>query len=383
MLRALLTVARQIGAAHDIWVSCLASRRSLVVELSLAHERLEKARSENDLLRARLRRLKHNKRPHYRRFERLAILWHASRYGMSVEKTAKAFVLSPMTVFNWRRRLRTGESTRVEPKHPINRLPDLVADVARRIKREWPKWGTRRIAGVLARMGIKASRTSVQAFLRQAAPPRRPSREMPRVGPRHVVAKRPGHVWMIDFTRVGGRLVRSVVVGAVVDAFSRKVLSIGVAPREPTSAFAVTLLEKAVATEGRAPTYLVSDHGRQLIAREFGEAVARRGIRHRFGAVHRSGSIARIEVFWKSMKREYAGALLLFRSLRSIEEKLRGYVAWFNGERPHQGLDQRTPDEVHLGCDTRAKSVPLDPELTVRHLEGDPALPVLSLRHAA
>jgi hypothetical protein len=62
---------------------------------------------------------------------------------------------------------------------------------------------------------------------------------------------------------------------------------------------------------------------------------------------------------------------------------MRGYVTWFNEHRPHQGLGQRTPDEVHLGRDTRAKAVPLLAALAVRHLDGERELPVLSLRRAA
>ena len=40
---------------------------------------------------------------------------------------------------------------------------------------------------------------------------------------------------------VGG-LLRSVVVGAVMDGFSRKVVALRVAPREPTAEFAVRLV---------------------------------------------------------------------------------------------------------------------------------------------
>lgn len=78
-----------------------------------------------------------------------------------------------------------------------------------------------------------------------------------------------------------------------------------------------------------------------------------------------------------------AKAQFLYCPLEAIESRLRGYVAWFNGDRPHQGLDQRTPDEVFFAHDTRAKAVPLSAALTVDHLDGDRELPVLRLRRAA
>ena len=99
--------------------------------------------------------------------------------------------------------------------------------------------------------------------LRRPAPKPPP---VPAVGAEglRLVAKHPNHVWMIVFTKVGG-LLRSVFGGAVIDAYSRKVLAIAVAPHEPSAAFAVRLLREAVRDNG-APRLLVSDHGKQLTA---------------------------------------------------------------------------------------------------------------------
>ena len=380
MLKAILAVARSIAAANDRWRARSASRRPMRVEIAVLRERVEGLCQENDLLRARLRRVAPRKRPHFRRHERLAILWHAERHGLSVEKTAKTFVVSVPALLSWRRDARSDEPQVVAAKPPVNKLPELVAHVAQRLKKEWPRWGTRRIAGVLARLGISASRTTVQTLLRRRT---RPTPEPATKWPvqRTIRAKEPGHIWMIDFTRVGGFL-RSVVVGAVIDAYSRKVLAIGVAPHEPTAAFAVGLLRRAAREHG-TPKWLVSDHGKQLTAKSFGRALDRLTVRHRFGAIHRSGSLALIERFWKSLKEEYARGLVLYRPLSSIERSLSGYVRWFNEHRPHQGMDQRTPDETHYARSTRATSVPLRAVLAVAAVAGDRQLPVLALRPAA
>jgi transposase InsO family protein len=50
---------------------------------------------------------------------------------------------------------------------------------------------------------------------------------------RTLLAKRPNHVWMIDFTRIGG-IFRPLWVGAVIDAYSRRVLAIGAVRGAPT-----------------------------------------------------------------------------------------------------------------------------------------------------
>src|SRR5437870_1194802 len=82
MIRALVAVARSIALAHDRWRSRAAPRRPMLVELSVINERLARMTAERDLLRARLRRVPARSRPHYRGFERLAILEHGARHGL-------------------------------------------------------------------------------------------------------------------------------------------------------------------------------------------------------------------------------------------------------------------------------------------------------------
>jgi len=373
MIRALLLVAREIALAHDRWLASLGQRRPLAAEIAALRETVGRQRAQIEVLRARLRRLHPRRRPRYRAWERLAILWHRSRYGLSVSATARAFVLSVQTIVNWNRDVESGSANLVRAKSPVNKLPDLVREIAHRLKGEWPRWGTRRIAGILARLGMKASRSTVQRALRER--PSRPAAGV-RVLPRRVgelLAKRPNHIWLVDFTRVGGTF-RSVFVGAVVDAFSRKVLALRACAVEPTAAFAVRLLREAVRGHG-VPRHLVSDQGPQLTSAVFSRALSRRGIRRRFGAIGRAGSVALIERFWRSMKDEYARGLFLYRPLRSIERDLLRFVSWFNGERPHQALRQRTPDEVHADRPRRPRRALTRGVLAVRFIGGDSPSP--------
>jgi len=381
MISAHIRVADWIAKAHDRWLAALARLRPLHAEHAALRVRNERLREENELLRARLGRLEPHRRPRYKPWDRLRILCHRTRHRLSLDATARAFVVSVQTLVNWKNDLAAAAGRLVRTRKPVNALPDLIADLVHRLKREWPAWGTRRVAGVLARLGVEASRSTVQRMLRRK--PRRPARVAPAHGTRGpLVAKNPGHLWFIDFTRVGGFL-RSVVVGAVIDGFSRKILSIAVAPREPTAAFAVRLLRNAVRENGRSPTWVVTDRGRQFASKTFGRAVTGRGARRRFGAVGRKGSIAVIERFWRSMKTEYARGLLLYRPLKTIERLLSEYATWFNAARPHQGLGGRTPDEVHSAKSTRAKSVPLRAAVEATFVANDRDLPVLRLRRAA
>ncbi|HLF92083.1 MAG TPA: DDE-type integrase/transposase/recombinase [Planctomycetota bacterium] len=261
----------------------------------------------------------------------------------------------------------------------MNALPDLVGEISRRLKREWPSWGSRRIAGILARLGLKASRSSVQRLLRRPPLPRSPG-VASRSG-RPILARHPGHVFVIDFTRVPLGFFRTVVVGAVLDLFSRKIVALDVAAQEPDAAFACRLLSRAIRSDGK-PRWVVSDHGIQFVSRRFTRLLTRQKIRRRFGAVGTPGAPA-LDRWFRTLKEEFGRGLLPFRSLPGIARDLSRYVAWYNSKRPHYSLGYRTPDEVFRGQAGRTVRRIDSGVLEVRLFHGDPRLPVFRLRSAA
>lgn len=379
MIRALLLVARWIGLAHDRWRAQVRRRRSLSAEVDALHEAVARLRAENDLLRARLFRLDPHRRPHFRPWERLAILLHRVRYAMSVDATARAFVVTGQTVRNWIEEVEGGIARLVRSRRPVNALPDLVREIVAFLKREWPRWGTRRIAGLLASLGLRGSRTSVQRVLRRPPPgPPRRSRGG-RLSP--LRARGPGHVCVVDFTAVRG-FFNSIVVGAVLDAWSRKVLALRAWPQEPDARAACLLVRDAIPRYGR-PTWVLSDRGPQFSSIRFRTFLSRRGIGRRYAAVG-DPNLARLDRFWRSMKEEFACGLFLFKPVPSVERELRSYARWHATARPHQGLGLRLPEHVHAGCrrrNTRRTDGAVTLEIT--WLDGDRRLPVFRLRPAA
>jgi transposase InsO family protein len=137
-------------------------------------------------------------------------------------------------------------------------------------------------------------------------------------------------------------------VAAIVDHFSRKVVGFHVFRRAPTAKQVVDLLELTIACEGRAPTHIVSDQGVQF-RQAWRVACQAHGIQPRFGAVGQSGSIALIERFWATLKREWMRRILVCCDLNRVREDLRVYFAWYNHRRPHSALGGATPHEVHAG----------------------------------
>jgi transposase InsO family protein len=97
------------------------------------------------------------------------------------------------------------------------------------------------------------------------------------------------------------------------------------------------------------PRHSVSDQGAQFTSKAFKRARARLGVRHRYGAIGRAGSIAVIERFFRTLKtiaRLRARPPLLRSDLERRLTLAFDYYAWL---RPHQGLAGATPAEVHIG----------------------------------
>ncbi len=186
---------------------------------------------------------------------------------------------------------------------------------------------------------------------------------------------------MIDLTRVGG-LVRPLWIGAVIDAFSRRVLAVAALRGGPIRAFAVRLLREPVRQDG-VPRRLVTDKDPVLRGGLVQQLLTSHGILRRDGAVGRRGSIALIERSWRSMKQEYVRLLFLHRPICALETRLRRWARWRNSWRPHQGLEQRTSDDVyHRQRPRRARNLTAG-TLSVRFLDGDLRLPIPRLRDAA
>jgi hypothetical protein len=83
----------------------------------------------------RMKRLPGHRRPYYQPIERLAILELRATRGWSLEQTAEHILLTPATVASWTGRLdERGPAALVQMLEPVNRFPDFVAYLVRRLK---------------------------------------------------------------------------------------------------------------------------------------------------------------------------------------------------------------------------------------------------------
>jgi transposase InsO family protein len=89
-----------------------------------------------------------------------------------------------------------------------------------------------------------------------------------------------------------------------IDHFSRRAMGFAVFRNDPDSRHVRSFLGRAMYQAQTKPKYLVCDQGKQFRCQGFKGWCRRKGIRPRFGAVGRHGSIAVVERFIQTIKVE-------------------------------------------------------------------------------
>ena len=216
-----------------------------------------------------------------------------------------------------------------------------------------PFYGSRRMTGWLCGQGHEVNRKRVRRLMEvmgiEAIYPK-PRLSQPGEGHkiypyllRDVEVTRVNQVWSTDITyiRMAGGFVYLV---AVMDWFSRYVLSWAVSLTMELD-FCVEALQKAL-RRGR-PEIFNSDQGSQFTSENFTGELAQRGITISMDGRGRCFDNIFIERLWRSLKYEE----VYLREYASVPEARTGIGNWFkfyNQERRHQRLGDRTPAELYL-----------------------------------
>lgn len=339
-------------------------------ELNRAKEEIMLQREEIRIKDARMRRIDPRNRPYYPPSERLAILELRAVRGWNNVQTARAFFLEPATISSWFRRIDDpGDRPLVRLPEPVNKFPAFVRYIVRRLKTLCPTLGKKRIAQILARVGLHLGVTTVARMLKahtSGTPPVASGETSAISNPTHqvVTAKYPNHVWHVDLTVVptaAGFWIPWLPfaklqtwpfcwwVATVIDHFSRLAVGIIAFPKQPTARKIRKFMDEIMVKNGRPPKYVISDKGPQFWCDSFKKWCKQRAIRPRFGAIGKSGSIAVIERFFRSLKNECTRRILVPYQRQDMMAELVAYVAWYNEHRPHQKLRGATPNEIYHG----------------------------------
>jgi putative transposase len=159
---------------------------------------------------------------------------------------------------------------------------------------------------------------------------------------RNVAILRPDHVWSTDITYVP---VRSgyVYLAAVIDWFSRRVLSWRLS-NSLEGRFCLEALDEALS--GGRPEIFNTDQGVQFTSLAFTGRLEQSGVAVSMDGRGRALDNVFVERLWRSVKYENV-YLKDYETPREAETGLADYFEFYNHERPHQALDNRTPAAVY------------------------------------
>ena len=223
---------------------------------------------------------------------------------------------------------------------------------------ETPFFGTRQMVRHLRRKGFCVGRKRIRRLMHKMglqAIYQRPRTSEPhpehRVYPyllRGLVISRPNQVWCSDITYIPLKKGFLYLV-AIMDWHSRKVLSWRLSNTMDAS-FCVDALEEAIRRYG-VPEIMNTDQGSQFTSLEFTETLKEAGIRISMDGKGRWMDNVFIERLWRSLKYEsvYLNELETGTEARMIIGR---WMTFYNEERPHSSLDDKTPNETYWNFNT-------------------------------
>lgn len=285
----------------------------------------------------------YSQNPHLPRVRMLAVRM-AVYEGRGIRQTARYFGVEPSTVSRWVKRDVSGGWRRIptrssRPEHHPRELPgELIAQILalRRERHQCAELLHHR----LMRAGATVSLSSVKRVLRRHGLSRFSRWKKWHQYPPRPVPETPGMLVEIDTIHDGPHEDR-LYVYTLLDVCSR--FAYAGASAHITTHRSLRFIRAAAAAVPFAIRTLQSDHGPEF-SRWFTTQVAHTGMAHRHSRVRQPNDNAHLERFNRTIQEECLGRIP--RNLRSYQREIPEYLRYYNAERPHMGLQFKTPAEV-------------------------------------
>jgi putative transposase len=155
---------------------------------------------------------------------------------------------------------------------------------------------------------------------------------------------RPNQVWAADVTYIP--MARGFLyLVAIMDWFSRYVLAWGLSNTLDAN-FCIEALREALS--GGKPEFFNTDQGSQFTSEGFTELLEQHGVRISMDGKGRYTDNIFVERLWRTVKYEEV-YLKAYSGGREAKAGIDDYFRFYNTQRPHQSLGNRTPGEVFIG----------------------------------
>lgn len=215
-------------------------------------------------------------------------------------------------------------------------------------------WGAERIRGELLKLGIEVSKRTIQRYMPKDRKEHSSSQTWATF-----LKNQAGNTWACDFTVVNDWLFRQWYIFVVMELKTRRIVHTGVT-KYSTDEWTAQQLREATLW-GKGPKYLIRDRDRKY-ARHFSAVAA--SIKELETPYRTPQANGICERFMGSIRRECLDHILIHDD-EHLERAAKEYTAYFNQERPHQGIDQRVPDHYEV-----PKSKPTSGRITSKAILG-------------
>src|SRR5438128_6130676 len=277
--------------------------------------------------------------------------------GRTVTQVARDWDVARQTVHVWLERYEAdgleGLANRSHrPAHCPHQIPAAVEAQLLEMRRAKPFWGARRLALELARKGVQAapSKSAVYRSLVRAGVIDPLQRQRRRESWKRWERAAPMELWQFDVVH-GFLLADGTSAKALtgIDDHSRFCVSARLMTRERTQTVCDGF-SSALKAYG-LPAQVLTDNGKVFTGRFaqppvevlFDRICRENGIDHILTQPRSPTTTGKIERFHRSLRTEF-NTRQVFRNLKTAQEALDEWVAYYNTQRPHQALEDATPE---------------------------------------
>jgi len=222
-----------------------------------------------------------------------------------------------------------------------------LINLLQQLAEKHPSYGFRKCFAMLRREGSKANHKKVYRVYRLLGlnlKRRKGKRRLPeRIRQPLEQLTAINQVWALDFMSdslaCGGR-IRTL---NIIDEGSRQGLAIEAAS-SISALRCIRILEKVIEKSGAKPAMLRSDNGSEFTSLAFTAWCKEQGIKQVFIQKGKPMQNGFMERFNGSFRREILD-MYLFNERWQVQELADKWLEHYNGERPHEGLKNKTPNE--------------------------------------